>query len=680
MLFLFEILEKEFRKETIANVAIPLHITNNLNSMFPIRPYQKEAFQRFLLCYKEDFPGKPQKPLHLLYNMATGSGKTLVMAGLILHLYHLGYRNFLFFVNSNNIIRKTKDNFLNPESIKYLFNDKIFIDGKEIFLKEVKNFEESDEENINIKFTTIQQLHFDLNNPKENSITYEDFENQKFVLIADEAHHLNTGTKSGKLTGSWENTVLTIHKSNPDNILLEFTATLDYESKQILDKYKEKVLFKYDLSEFRKDKYSKEIELIRSNYEEENRILQALILNLYRQILAASYNINLKPIILFKAKRTIAESEQNKLKFHGLIDALKPSQIEFIFNTSNLPIIHKAYSFFQTKGISTEDIIKLIQFYFKPENCLSANNDMEAEKNQILLNTLEDENNPIRAVFAVQKLNEGWDVLNLFDIVRLYEGWDGNKKKPGKTTIAEAQLIGRGARYYPFSLEPTLISSVYDKYTRKFDDDPSHDLRILEEMYYHTKEDSQYILELKKALVDTGIYEEKKSIRSTSSIQIKETQLPNFLKSNRNGDFQFINSKRISFHELKIFKNPFPYRLPSGEERVYNLFSEKESLFSNDENLERLSLKIKDIPQHVVRYALTQNPFFYFNNLSHYFSNLESLSNFIQNPNYLAELEITFIGTKTRLNQMSNEDYLKALQGLLQVIQWELNLKSDNSS
>ena len=53
-------------------------------------------------------------PLHLLFNMATGSGKTLIMAGLILYLYEKGYRNFLFFVNSTNIIEKTKDNFLNP--------------------------------------------------------------------------------------------------------------------------------------------------------------------------------------------------------------------------------------------------------------------------------------------------------------------------------------------------------------------------------------------------------------------------------------------------------------------------------------------------------------------------------------------------------------------------------------
>ena len=53
--------------------------------------------------------------------MATGSGKTLVMAGLIIYLYEQGYRNFLFFVNSTNIIEKTRDNFFNTTSSKYLF-------------------------------------------------------------------------------------------------------------------------------------------------------------------------------------------------------------------------------------------------------------------------------------------------------------------------------------------------------------------------------------------------------------------------------------------------------------------------------------------------------------------------------------------------------------------------------
>ena len=97
---------------------LPNHIVDNLK--FVIRPYQIEAFKRYIYIDMEDFDEKPQKPIHLLYNMATGSGKTLIMAGLMLYLYEKGYRNFLFFVNSNNIIRKTKDNFLNPQATQIL--------------------------------------------------------------------------------------------------------------------------------------------------------------------------------------------------------------------------------------------------------------------------------------------------------------------------------------------------------------------------------------------------------------------------------------------------------------------------------------------------------------------------------------------------------------------------------
>ena len=92
--------------------------------------------------------------------MATGSGKTLMMAGLILYLYEKGYRNFLFFVNSTNIIDKTRDNFLNDTSIKYLFNKHLTLGGdKKITLQEVDNFQTTDNDNINICFETIQGLH-----------------------------------------------------------------------------------------------------------------------------------------------------------------------------------------------------------------------------------------------------------------------------------------------------------------------------------------------------------------------------------------------------------------------------------------------------------------------------------------------------------------------------------------
>src|SRR5699024_4459210 len=121
--------------------------------------------------------------------MATGSGKTVIMAGLILHLYMKGYRKFLFFVNQTNIIEKTKENFLNPTSIKYLFNEKIELMGKTVPIKEVDNFAFYDKDAINICFTSTQKLHLDLNFPRENSPTIEDFEDDKIVLISDESHH-----------------------------------------------------------------------------------------------------------------------------------------------------------------------------------------------------------------------------------------------------------------------------------------------------------------------------------------------------------------------------------------------------------------------------------------------------------------------------------------------------------
>ena len=156
------------------------------------------------------------------------------------------------------------------------------------------------------------------------------------------------------------------------------------------------------------------------------------------------------------------------------------------------------------------DLVRELQQDFAEQCVLSANDDSQASKNQILLNTLEDKDNRIRAIFAVQKLSEGWDVLNLFDIVRLYDVRGGGRKKDGKyyagnTTMSEAQLIGRGARYFPFVTDEAIGE---DKYKRKFDR-TDHELKILETFYYHTSYDSKYIAEIIQALREIGIINEK---------------------------------------------------------------------------------------------------------------------------------------------------------------------------
>lgn len=677
--FLYEILTTEIGKRTISNTEIPLSISENIK--MEIRPYQQTAFQYFINFYNEPFEGKSKKPYHLLFNMATGSGKTLVMAGLILYLYEKGYRNFLFFVNSTPIIEKTKENFLNNLSSKYLFSEKIMIDNQEIKIKQVDNFNEADSEHINIKFTTIQGLHSDLTMQKENGVSFEDFQGQKIVLLADEAHHNNSSTKAKKADliekVSWEEIITQIFKANYENILLEFTATIDLVDKEIRKKYTDKILYKYDLSEFRVDKYSKEIHLIRSDYDEKDRIIQALIINLFRQELAIENGINLKPVILFKAKKTIAESQENKRKFHLLIDNLSSEEIEKIGRNSNLEILQRAIAFFNEKEISTEQIVKKLQNFFREENCLDANNEKEIEANQILLNSLEDNNNPIRAIFAVNKLNEGWDVLNLFDIVRLYEGQNsgGSSKKIGETTNAEAQLIGRGARYFPFVAEDG-----QEKFKRKYDNDRQNDLRILEELYYHTREDSRYISELKKALIHTGIYEDD------DNFEIKELKLKEDFKQT---DFYqnspvFFNKKVLksygkvkSFSDLGVRNKNYIHKLSTGVGHSYAIFEEENSAVENTLTTKSIDKKISEFPKNVVEFALSKNPFYHFSNLSKKLPNLTSLKNFITDENYLGGLSITFSGNEKRLKNITNGDYLDAIKGLLQEI--EIDIKKEDS-
>ena len=88
---------------------MPAEITDNLAARIKLRPYQIEALERWFY-YIEEFPGRPPNP-HLLFHMATGSGKTVLMATLILDLYKRGYRNFLFFVNSITIVKLRQETF-----------------------------------------------------------------------------------------------------------------------------------------------------------------------------------------------------------------------------------------------------------------------------------------------------------------------------------------------------------------------------------------------------------------------------------------------------------------------------------------------------------------------------------------------------------------------------------------
>ena len=671
--FLHEQLEIAFNFG-VPKPEMPDSITQNLSPAFELRPYQEDAFASFIHYFNNDLAGK-EKPLHLLFNMATGSGKTLIMAGLILYLYEKGYRNFLFFVNSTNIIEKTKDNFLNPRAAKYLFNENIYLEGKQVAVTQVDNFEGVNENDINICFTTIQQLHTDMTTQKENALTPENFADKKIALLSDEAHHMNVWTRAQleleleDQKPSWENTVESIFTANEDNLLLEFTATHDYENPNIVDKYRNKIIYRYDLVNFRNDRFSKEIVLVHSGLDQDERILQALILSQYKQEVAEKNGINLKPVILFKTLGKIEESQNNKSNFHQLIDNLTSSQIDGFRESqaSSLLIVQRAFRFFDKHDFTSEELVERLKWEFREANCLSVNREKEEKNHQILINTLENTNNPIRAIFAVRKLDEGWDVLNLFDIVRCSETINLGSNR--NTTTSEAQLIGRGARYFPF-----VLPDHTDKFCRKFDEDLDNDLRALEELHYHSINDSQYITALKSALVDQGIMDARPETRELKlKNSFKETELYKhgvvWLNKQVPKDYQHVESL-VDLANLSVKQKNYAHTIYTGAGGVTTLMENGETPVQQRNQSSR-DVKVVDIEQNIVRAAIARNPFFTFASLKRYLPHLVSIREFITSENYLGGLAITFKGNLADLEK-NRPAKLAACEGLLGQIESEI--------
>lgn len=491
-------------REYGSGAELPACIPENLNPQFELRPYQLAAFENFITYFENKKMCK--RPTQTLFHMATGSGKTLIMAGLMLYLYQMGYRNFLFFVNLSNIVKQTKDNFLNPASGKYLFAKELRIGGEVVPIREVRNFQAADENAVNICFTTTQALHSDLWLTKENAVSFDDFAGKKIVLISDEAHHLNVDTKKLKagseedrLYHSWEQTVRRIFEAGRDNVLLEFTATCDLNNPQILAEYRDKIVYDYPLAKFRADGFSKEIKTLRTDVSVMERALQAIVLSQYRLKIFQDHRLQIKPVVLFKSAK-IADSAAFQAAFQQTVAALTGPELRRISELTDNGTLHEAYAYFEKSGITFDQLAQELRDDFSAGHCISANDDREAESRQLALNSLESANNPYRAVFEVKRLDEGWDVLNLFDIVRLYETRQSSGKKISPATISEAQLIGRGARYCPFRVE-----AEQEKYKRKYDGDLEHPLRICEELYYHCQNDSRYIAELNSALKEIGV-------------------------------------------------------------------------------------------------------------------------------------------------------------------------------
>lgn len=665
-----EKLESEFGRRYISRLELPDYYDTSLSPSRKLRPYQEECFRYFLTYMnpENEFDGKQARP-HLLFHMATGSGKTLMMAGAILFLYEQGYRNFLFFVDSTNIVEKTKDNFLNAASSKYLFAPQIVVNGSRVEIRKVDNFQGANNDCINLCLTTIQGLHTDLNSEHENALTYDDFSDQPVVLISDEAHHMNAATRRGTAstandehTKDWESTVMRIfNKDNGElpNVLLEFTATADLTDPVIANKYENKVIFDYPLKKFREDFYSKEVEVIESDLAPLDRALQAMILSQYKRKLFADIKQNIKPVVLLKSK-TIVANKEIFISFKNAVSELNVAGIERIRSRAK-DDIKAAFDYFAAHDVTAENLILELKEDFSEERLLLVDgNNISSEKQQ-LLNSLEDASNGIRAIFAVDMLNEGWDVLNLYDIVRLYDTRDAANNRPGKTTMQEAQLIGRGARYMPFK-DPNNPALDIDK--RKYDGDASNPLRVIEKLHYHSAHNPRYIQELHTALVQTGIIPDtKKQLDLFLKDDFKESRL--YTKG-----LVFVNERK-TLAEMEddgtigkgILSKIFKVIMPTGKMRSGLIFGNAAP--SDVLTSITIDIKLGELGKHVLRSALNSFSTYNFNSLKEVYPQLKSVKEFIESDNYLAKLSVKVSGNQNSLAAYSQEDKLYIAKAVL---------------
>nr|WP_198923778.1 DEAD/DEAH box helicase family protein [Rappaport israeli] len=724
---LFEVIENEckaVKKYKPELLEMPEFMSKNLK--YDFFEWQKSALENFLIFDRmselDDFPDLKNKPTHLLFNMATGAGKTMMMAALILYYFEKGYRHFLFFVNQNNIVDKTENNFIDPTHAKFLFNEKILQGDTVIPIRKVETFSPHSD-GIEIKFTSIQKLYNDIHTERENQTTLADLHKLNLVMLGDEAHHLNAQTK-GKKQGEldlevelkanagnaeierkgWEHMVLELlldKNGNPsENVLLEFTATLP-ENADVQQKYADKIITKFGLKDFLQKGYTKEINLVSSTLDKKERVLHALLFAWYRHQIALKYGIaNFKPVMLFRSK-TIDESKSDYLAFLNWVENVQADDFKFLdtfsmslndsdnANEQGKTRTEQALKFMQENGFEFAHLANWVKQNYQKHNVIITNSetnksktektDSETEK---LLNNLEAADNPIRAIFTVDRLTEGWDVLNLFDIVRLYEGQNGggSNKKSGKTataTVSEKQLIGRGVRYFPFAFEDKQPNK------RKFDNDMQHELRILEELFYYTHdEQSRYITELKNELRKDGYLPKKDDDKVLATFKLKSEFADN--KDFRelliwaNKKIPNPNAKSNNADSLKVNPQTLSFQIHGNQLLQEMQFTADE----NDETARQIgtqnnftqTIKMSEMERHIFNKALhikgkNSQSLFHFDRLQSKL-NIQN-RNELQN-NLLKDWQIEFLGLEQD-KQIHPDDKLAGCLKILEMVEKHLN-------
>jgi len=432
---------------------------------YPLRYYQMDALYTldYLLKCNDSKPEKKElleivdeenkiKAPFLSYEMATGSGKTMLMGASI---YFLSQRydinNFLIITPaSTDIYQKTIRNFQigNYDSVwaddtPFTFNlitgdnytQNLFFDTRNdanIFIFNISKFGSNA---TNTELTWESAIWQD---DKGNNISIKQFlKDKKLIIITDEAHHAQTKVAS-KIIRNFHPTAV-----------LEFTATA-IENERGLEKKNQTIIYKYDIRRFLEDGHGKLVRAVAlaagnkgkqtsvSNNEKLKLITLFLIHLLKKEaVLLDPKSRNLKPVAFVKVKNDTAYTQKvfdyikNDLandaeNINIILEKIEAQDLEI---TTLLTDLYKQKYQGKIKLLrdSIEKAASTAIFYY-------GQSDKETEKKFLNIRK-----NDVEIVVYMQRLDEGIDLPNIYSMAVI-----NDTDTDFKTSVK--QIIGRGVR------------------------------------------------------------------------------------------------------------------------------------------------------------------------------------------------------------------------------------------
>lgn len=447
---------------------------------FSLRPYQMEALSAFQLFWKDGFDSRSLKQRTLQQNndgdekvvkwhkvgfeMATGSGKTLLMGAAILDLYHRGCKDFLILTPNTILFDKTIDNFT-PRTAKSIFGDGWnltynlvtgnsyrdktcnYEDGRDIsfyIFNMQKFYDKAASRNQNYGENTMKGVPY-VHRPLEeslwrdrsgnNTISFVEFlRERRPVIISDEAHHYQQ-----------KKTTEAIFELLP-GVVLEFTATS--VEKGSSESFGQNNLYKYPMQRYIGEGYGKRIFAVGCGVSDEKisdevtdsdkqKLVWGLLIHLLKTKSLAAANAPVKKAMLLTKARTIKHADAIDNYLRNWRDSVS-SELDDVLEQVTREGTDIAKIVRKNIPKNKSELVKKLS---RAANSVFTIHSENKSDEEVWTDYKSLDDNNAEVVNQVRIFTEGVDYDNFYTIVVLGDTVE-------KVGLAAAQLIGRGLRLY----------------------------------------------------------------------------------------------------------------------------------------------------------------------------------------------------------------------------------------